>query len=137
MDAYKQSIIQQAQSQVDDAKAGLTVAQEAMLKAQTDMAAYSVGATGSKGQSKSTNKQESYKVNSFKLGDSENLQQFINKGNGENINENVGLIGRTLYFANGEKWEFPVGYTREQILQEAGLSDPNTTKNQNENPLGR
>lgn len=137
LDAYKQSIIQQAQSQVDDAKAGLTAAQEAMLKAKTDMEAYSVGATGSKGQSKSTNKQESYKVNSFKLGDSENLQQFISKGNGENINENVGLIGRTLYFANGEKWEFPVGYTREQILQEAGLSDPNTTANQNENPLGR
>lgn len=137
LDAYKQSIIQQAQSQVDDAKAGLTAAQEAMLQAQTDMEAYSVGATGSKGQSKATNKQESYKVNSFKLGDSENLQQFINKGNGENINENVGLIGRTLYFANGEKWEFPVGYTRERILQEAGLSDPNTTANQNENPLGR
>lgn len=137
LDAYKQSIIQQAQSQVDDAKAGLTAAQEAMLKAQTDMEAYSVGATGSKGQSKATNKQESYKVNSFKLGDSENLQQFIDKGNGENINENVGLIGRTLYFANGEKWEFPVGYTRERILQEAGLSDPNTTANQNENPLGR
>ena len=141
LEAYKQGIMQQAQTQFDDAKAGLTAAQEAMLKAQTEMEAYSTGAgagSSSRGKSKTTTKEESYKVHNFKLGDSENLQQFINKGNGENINENVGLIGRTLYFANGEKWEFPVGYTREQILQEAGLTDPRVgTTNQNDNPLGK
>lgn len=137
LEAYKQGITQQAQAEVDNAHIGLTSAQEAMIKAQADMDAYSVVAGGrSSSQNKSTAK-DSYKVNSFKLGDSENLQQFINKGNGENINENVGLIGRTLYFANGEKWEFPAGYTREQILQEAGLEDSRNTINQNDNPLGR
>lgn len=137
LEAYKQGITQQAQAEVDNAQTSLTSAQEAMIKAQADMEAYSMGAGGrSSAYSKSAAK-DSYKVNSFKLGDSENLQQFINKGNGENINENVGLIGRTLYFANGEKWEFPAGYTREQILQEAGLEDPRNTVNQNDNPLGR
>lgn len=137
LEAYKQGITQQAQAEVDNAHTGLTSAQEAMIKAQADMEAYSMGAGGRSSSSSKSAPKDSYKVNSFKLGDSENLQQFINKGNGENINENVGLIGRTLYFANGEKWEFPAGYTREQILQEAGLEDPRNTVNQNDNPLGR
>lgn len=141
LESYKRGITEQAQSAFDNAQTGLTTAQDALYKAQADMDAYAAGAglsNGARGYyNNSARKAESYKVNSFKLGDSENLQQFINKGNGENINENVGLIGRTLYFANGEKWEFPAGYTREQILQEAGLTDPNNTVNQNDNPIGR